>query len=204
MIPNYNRVAWFYDWLAKRVFGNKLENAKVAHLESLKPGDRILIVGGGSGSILSSLARLEIELQVDFIEISQSMMRRAKRAATGSNLVRFYQSDIRAFKPNLRYDVVFTNFFFDQFNEEDCLNYLSHIKTLCKSGCRLIYADFTPPERIKDKLINGLMYRFFRLTIRLGKVQLINHRAIFLREGFTLVKSTKISSYIRSDIYIII
>ena len=47
MMPDYDRIASIYDPLAKLVFGNSLERAKKTHLEYLKAGTKVLVVGGG-------------------------------------------------------------------------------------------------------------------------------------------------------------
>ena len=175
MIPNYDRVAWIYDWLAGIVFGKKIEEAKAIHLNILKPGDRLLIVGGGTGSLLNYLDQLGITLHVDFIDVSDAMLQRALKLKHKNLSVKFFQVDIKEFNNGSGYDTVFTNFFFDQFNQEDCLSYLEHIKSLCRPGALLLYADFIPPSRLKDRIVSNLMYGFFQMTINLSKLNLINN-----------------------------
>ena len=77
MIPKYNRVAFLYDRLAQLVFGNRLELAKKAHLDLLGTDYKVLVVGGGTGSLLKYIEEASIKCYVDFIEVSSQMMRRA-------------------------------------------------------------------------------------------------------------------------------
>ena len=201
MIPDYDRVASFYDPLSRLVFGKKQAEARLANIDLVRPGDRILIVGGGSGQLLKSLDDLGIDCNVDFVEVSRSMMKRARHVELENISVNYHQVDIMRFDNALKFDVVFTNFFFDQFNEADCKAYLEHIMSLCQPEAFIAYADFIPPVRLKDRITKVLMYQFFRTTVGLGKVQLIDHKIIFQQSGLVLIKSESISSFIKAEVY---
>lgn len=204
MIPNYDRAAKWYDGLASLVFGTRLEDAKITHLNNVRSGDHVLIVGGGSGRLLAYLDELGIACHVDFVEVSHRMMQSARKKSLSKITVDYYQKDILLHTSNKKYDVVITNFFFDQYNEAACHNYLRHFMAFLREGGLLLYADFIPPEGRSDKILKDLMYSFFRLTIGLGKVQLIDHRIIFRKAGLLLEKSAMISSFIVSEVYRIV
>ena len=201
MIPNYDKVAYFYDRLATLVFGNKLQEARIANLDYIRSGDQVLVVGGGSGQLIGHLDQAGLQCHVDFIEVSAAMIRKAQMQAPENITINYIKKEISRYTSNLKYDVIFANFFFDQYDEADCRKFLRHLKSLSQTGTLLLYADFIPPQKAKDKIIKHLMYHFFRLTIGLGKVQLIDHRTVFLGEGLHLIKSKRISSFIISDVY---
>ena len=54
-MPNYNNIAWIYDWLAKVVFGRKQELASRAFLRIIPNDAKILVIGGGTGKIINYL-----------------------------------------------------------------------------------------------------------------------------------------------------
>lgn len=200
MIPEYDRVAWFYDRLARIVFGDKLEQAKKLSLDKLRQGNKILIVGGGSGSLLSHIDELNINCHVDFVDFSQKMLEKARKLHVKHLSVSFFNKDIIQYSGQ-SYDVIFVNFFFDQYNSLACENYLRHLITLAKPGAYFIYADFIPSKRLLDRIIQHLMYSFFRYTIKLGKVQLVDHRRIFLKHDLVCQRTQTIGSFITADVF---
>lgn len=200
MIPDYNRVAWFYDKLARLIFGDKLEQTKMAHLDQLKPNNKILVVGGGSGNLLRYIDKLGFNCHVDFVEASQKMLAKAQKITTNNLTVNFYHKDILDHS-GYDYDIIFTNFFFDQFNRSACEDYISYLKTMARPGALLIYADFTLSTRLPDRLVRYMMYSFFRLTIKLGKVQFLDHNALFLEQGLVAQQTVSISSFIAAGYY---
>ena len=113
MKSNYKYIAWVYDWLAKLVFGSKLELAKQALLSEIPTGAKILIVGGGTGSIIEYLAALNKKIEIGFVEQSKYMMDYAKKRNSTGLDIKYYNQSIVDFKLK-GYDVVITNFFFDQ------------------------------------------------------------------------------------------
>jgi ubiquinone/menaquinone biosynthesis C-methylase UbiE len=198
VIPDYNRVAPFYDRLAKIVFGRKHEEAKMANLDLIKANHRILIVGGGSGQLLKYIDQKGIRCKVDYIDISKAMLQRARRHKLNNIDVRFYEADILEFLPELTYDIICTNFFFDQFNEKDCLAYLNQLRSSSHKHTKLLYADFVHSKKLTDRVILKLMYGFFQVSTGLGKVQLIDHKTLFQKSGLKLLRSRVISSQIVS------
>ena len=200
MIPNYNRVSWFYDALARLIFGSKLEYAKMAQLNQIKTSDKVLIVGGGSGSILKYLDEKTAPRQVDFVEYASTMLRKAQQVELKHLKVNFKPGDILLHEQG-NYDVIITNFFFDQYGYAECENYILHLKGLARPGASLLYADFILSSRWRDRVIRKAMYLFFRLTLNLGKVQLLNHKTIFLKHGIECQRTIPISSFIVSEMY---
>ena len=78
----YSGLFWFTD----------IEQAKAAHIDLIQPKSRVLIVGGGSGSMLSYLAKDCPNCQVDYVEVSGAMMQRAKKRDVKNLQVKFFHS----------------------------------------------------------------------------------------------------------------
>ncbi|UOQ74624.1 class I SAM-dependent methyltransferase [Hymenobacter cellulosilyticus] len=77
----FDRVAPFYDPLARLVFGNALQRAQQAALAGLPAGrPRVLIIGGGSGWVLGEVLQRRPDSRVLYLEASAMML--AKSRAT--------------------------------------------------------------------------------------------------------------------------
>mgnify|MGYP001557100914 CR=1 FL=1 len=107
MIPSYDKVAYFYDRLATLVFGNRLHKARIANLDRIKAGDRVLVVGGGSGQLLDHLDQGGLECHVDFVEVSASMMRKAQMKVTENITIDYFNKDISRYTCDIKYEIIF-------------------------------------------------------------------------------------------------
>ena len=79
---NFNLIAPVYDFLAKMVFGSHLKKAQTIFLNQIKEGDRVLVVGGGTGWILEELNQLNKPIKVVYVEPSTKMMSLSKARLT--------------------------------------------------------------------------------------------------------------------------
>src|ERR1700761_5576970 len=114
MVNNYDSVARYYDGLSRLVFGRTEIDAQLGLLRYVKPGDRLLIVGGGTGWILEDMGRIFPEgVSITYVEPSGQMMAIARRRNWGKSVVRFVQMPIEEFATFERYDCILTGFVFD-------------------------------------------------------------------------------------------
>lgn len=199
-MSNYNHIAWIYDWLAKIVFGRKQELAMQAFLNIIPDTAKILVVGGGTGKIIDYLQNLNKYLKIDFVEPSANMMRQAKKRDHSQLQINFCQQSILDFK-TVDYDVVLTNFFFDQFTHGQCQLILQHLKPKLRSNGILIFSDFININHIWDKLITRLMFYFFQLTANVKTNNLPPYNYLFSALGFCKGSSKKISRNIVATTY---
>ena len=111
MAANYNNSAWFYDLLARLVYGKALINAQVYLLEHIPENARVLIVGGGTGWILEELVRIHPSgLTITYVEIAPAMMALSKKRNCGNNQVIFINEAIENTDLPVGFDVVLTPF----------------------------------------------------------------------------------------------
>ena len=75
---NFNFIAPFYNFLQRLIFGNHLQKAQSFFLNEIKPSSTVLIIGGGSGEIISSIFQVSIPEKVVFVEQSSKMIELAK------------------------------------------------------------------------------------------------------------------------------
>ena len=199
-MPNYNHIAWIYDWLAKIVFGRKQELAMQAFLSVIPDTAKILVVGGGTGKIIDYLRKLHKQLEIDFVEPSANMMYQAKKREVSNLQINFYQQSILDIK-TADYDVVLTSFFFDQFTDGQAQLILQHLKPKLRSNGILIFSDFINTNHLWDKLVTRLMFYFFQLTVNIKTNNFPPYNYIFSALGFCTGSSKKISRNILATTY---
>ena len=183
----FNRIYWFYDFLAKLVFGNTLEKAKRALLFILKEGDHVLIVGGGTGAILTYMDSLGIKLTIDFIEPSQGMIGKAKMRHVNNLQLAFYGKPIEAFDGE-SYDVIITEFFLDLFEGKKIENLLFKIEPMLKERGYWIDIDFRKPRKVYHKVLLKLMFIFFHWSVNMKANSLQSTESLFLKRGIATKK----------------
>jgi len=201
----YDRIAWIYDVLARLIFRGNLLKSQTHYLSDLKPNDRILIIGGGTGKVLEALNRLDILLEIDFIEPSTAMIEKArKRMLDSSNLmVNFQQVTLESFTVRSKYDWVCCFYFLDLFKEHSLKEHLYRIKTMMNEGANLLVADFNNREsNWWKRLLSAIMHWFFKMTTQLESNKLKNIDSLLLDSGFRKEKEAHFfSRFIFSAIY---
>ncbi|HXD76559.1 MAG TPA: class I SAM-dependent methyltransferase, partial [Puia sp.] len=95
MANNYDPIAAVYDRIHHLFYGQSEVNAQVELLDHVRAGDRLLIVGGGTGWILEKIAGIYPEgLTIVYVESSQKMMERSKKRDWGGNKVEFFTGPV--------------------------------------------------------------------------------------------------------------
>ena len=95
MSANYNNSAWFYDFLTGLVFGRTLFRAQVYLLNNIRPGNKILIAGGGTGKILEAITSIyKTGLKITYVDVSEKMIVASKKRNIGENEVTFINAAI--------------------------------------------------------------------------------------------------------------
>jgi SAM-dependent methyltransferase len=95
MPNNYDPIAAYYDLVHRLFYGRAEINAQVELLSFIKPGDRLLIVGGGTGWILEKIAALyRSGLAITYIESSSAMMALSRKRDYGQNRVEFVEGSV--------------------------------------------------------------------------------------------------------------
>jgi len=201
--PDYNHIAWIYDWLAKIVFDGKQEQAKQEFLTKIPDKAKILVVGGGTGKIIDYLRDLNKQLEVDFVEQSANMLFHARKRTISHLEINFHQQSILDLGTT-DYDVVLTNFFFGQFSQAQALLILQHLKTKLRPEGILIFSDFINTIHLWDKVITRIMFGFFQLTARIRTNTFPSYNHMFSSQGFYVGESRKISRNILAATFSIV
>lgn len=142
---NYDRVAAVYEMLANLYSFGLIREAKMAELEAMTPGMRVLYLGVGSGEDAVAAARAGAE--VTAIDLSERMIarlrRRMDRAGLGAELI---AGDVMAFRPERPFDAVCGNYFFNVFSPADMERVLAHAVSFVRPGGLMMIADMAPQK----------------------------------------------------------
>jgi demethylmenaquinone methyltransferase/2-methoxy-6-polyprenyl-1,4-benzoquinol methylase len=142
----YRLVGPIYDWLSAFYSGKSIHHCKVAMLDRLQPGDKVLFAGVGHGRDAVYAARRGAEVTV--VDLSETMLRKfqANLAKEGVDAtIRQVHSDIMKVEEYERYDMVVANFFLNVFHEDMMVRVLQHLIRLGKPGARVVVGDFSFP-----------------------------------------------------------
>jgi ubiquinone/menaquinone biosynthesis C-methylase UbiE len=196
MPSNFNRIALVYDLLVRGVFGQKLWHAQAHFLHHIKPGEKVLILGGGTGRILPWLP---VGCQLTYVEASANMIERAAKRGSAH----FIQQDFLAYLTDEKFDWVICPFFLDCFDESALQEVLLRIRRLLGRGGQLLVTDFRWTGHWHHRVLIRLMIQFFKLTTNLSISTLQPIQLQLLALGFRPIHSGLFSSgLIFSEIYI--
>ena len=183
------------------MFFNQQHKAHFPILNYLKDGDNILWVGGGAGKFIPELDKLNLNLQIDYIDFSQKMIGLAQKQMTKNVKINYIVSDIFDVKLTKEYDVVFTTFLFDHFNQSKAEILFNQLNSVLKSDGLWFYVDFSQNQNLWQKGLTKLMLNFFRLLIGLDITQLPKMDKVFKYNLDKIVHQHYFMKYIESVVY---
>ena len=143
---NYNFVASFYDGLAALYSLGQIPACKRSQLCWIRPGDRVLFAGAGSGAEAALAAQRGASVTV--VELAPAMVAAARRRFRTQGLeevIEVIAGDILEHVRDPGYDVVVSHFFLNVFGEAVMAQVLGHLARQLRPGGHLLIADFAPP-----------------------------------------------------------
>ena len=149
MRDKYKLVGPIYDWLSAVYSGKSIHRCKVAMLDRLKPGDKVLFAGVGHGMDAVHAAKMGADVTV--VDLSETMLKKfqANLEKEGISVkIRQLHSDIMKVTEYEKYDMVVANFFLNVFSEEMMVRVLEHLIKLGKPGAHVVVGDFSYPTGI--------------------------------------------------------
>jgi len=192
MAANYNNSAWFYDSLARLVYGKALVNAQVYLLRHIPSDSKVLIVGGGTGWILDELARIHSSgLQITYVEIAPNMMALSKKRNVGNNQVTFINDAIENIDLPADYDIALTPCLLDNFTEENLTKVFNSIAVLLKPDGLWLNASFQLTGKWWQQVLLKSMFIFFKLTCGIEASKLPGIDKCFEEEHFKLIEQQR-------------
>jgi len=206
MATNYDSIARMYDITSRLVFGRKIVEAQLCLLGFIKAGDRILIVGGGTGWILERIAeKFPSGLTIDYVESSGEMIALSQEKKVANNAVNFIHLPVENFTSPVLYDVIFTPFVFDNFKPVKAEQIFTRLNAQLKAGGIWLYADFIHHEGkdpLWQQLLLKVMYVFFSLTTNIETNELVRMDDYFLGNTYQrLFEQRFYAGFMKADAY---
>ncbi|MDN5204048.1 class I SAM-dependent methyltransferase [Fulvivirgaceae bacterium BMA10] len=192
---DFDRIAPFYDILAKLVFGNAMKKAQTAFLDKIPSNSKVLIIGGGTGWILVELFERLSNVQVVYVESSAEML-----SLTNSRLMKAWQAKVKFIHGNQcdieqdHFDVIITHFFLDLFKEDKVSHIINTLKATLKPNGKWLFCDFelnNVHSKYWQKILVRTMINFFKLTTNLEANKLIDLREHLKSCGLKQVESRR-------------
>ncbi|REE00512.1 class I SAM-dependent methyltransferase [Marinoscillum furvescens] len=178
---SFDRVAVFYDRLARLVFGPKWTNVQLEPVKHLATAEHVLILGGGSGQILEHLPEVA---QITYLEASAKMIALAQKK--GHSNVRFVQTDFLKWHTETKFDAIYCPFFLDCFSKQELQRVTAKIENALLPEGILHIIDFQRSTGWHNALIN-VMYLFFKYTAGVSGRKLLPFKRLLSAQGFQLI-----------------
>jgi ubiquinone/menaquinone biosynthesis C-methylase UbiE len=188
-VTGYDRLAKYYRLLETSLFGNRLQQSRVALLSHLPRCESALVLGDGDGRLLEAFHKSQSDCDITSLDQSGRMLelQRERLQTEDSNLrrVEFVQQDARDYLPARgRHDVLVTAYFLDCFTEEQLANCLPKWIAGVKDRGYFYVVDFYQPRhgwhRYRSSVLLWLMHRFFRWQTELPNQRLVDLDAAFV------------------------
>lgn len=196
-MANFNRIAPVYGFLKTVVFGNQLEKAVNSFLEEIPSNSKVLIVGGGTGEILT---HFNSSHYITYLELSDAMLTKSKGVNSAAE-IKFVKADILTWKSEESFDVIITPFLLDCFTETELDLIFPKFAMALNSKGKWIHTDFYPKDKLQKFLIR-IMYVFFNLTTGLRTRELADFELLFKKNEFICTrKGLFYHSMVESKIY---
>ena len=186
---NFDSVAWCYDALAGLVFGGSLRRAQRAALAGLPAGAPcVLVLGGGTGWVLTEVLRRCPRATVLYLEASGPMLARAmghlRRTAPGAaGQVEFRRGTEAMLGPSEQFDALVTFFVLDCFPLDVLGPALDRLAAARRPTAPWLLADFCRPRYGWQRALLGAMYRFFGAVAALQTRQMPDLHAALGERG---------------------
>ncbi|GEM_PF-348283 len=196
----FDRLSWVYDAIVKLVFGSELDRLQQDALKSIHSASRILIIGGGSGTLLPYLLEHIGPEQIHYAELSENMRSLAAGRLNEIQKQRMlFYSDLSEIPKSVNFDLILLPFVLDCYSESNITSMLKDCQARMNPQASLIITDFSSeiasgyqPSWLKSAFIH-LLYTFFRWTTAIEAKRLAPFDALTMAAGFS--QASKISRY---------
>ncbi|MEM9415262.1 MAG: class I SAM-dependent methyltransferase [Planctomycetota bacterium] len=148
MSVRYGHIAWCYDAVSSAYSLGAIGRAKRWHVARLRPGDRVLYVGAGTGREVAVACATQPGIEVVCVEPCGAMARRLRRRlAPWADRVTIVEEPLRAAERSEAaggggFDWVCGHFFFNVFEAQAMPGVLAMAAAHVKPGGRMVVADF--------------------------------------------------------------
>lgn len=163
-VRGFDRVAFFYDGLARLVFGRSIVLAQTHFLSAIPDRSNVLMLGGGTGWILTSLLKKKSNCCIWYIEASKKMLDYACKRISDEASVHFIHGTEENIPSDVKFNVVITHFYLDLFGRQSLEKVAQKITGMLDQHGQWIASDFVNNGKWWQRLFLWMMYRFFRIV----------------------------------------
>ena len=154
-----------YDVTTKLIGGDQARRALFGHVD-LKPGDRVLEIGCGTGSLTILLKQRYPQIEIVGLDPDPEALTRArqkaKRAAASIQFIQGFSDALEY--PAGFFDHVFSSFMFHHLENAQKEETLREVCRVLKPGAHLHLLDFTGPEAAGDSSVSRWLHSHHRLN----------------------------------------
>ncbi len=175
---SYERVARFYDGLARVLSLDAIGRLRRRQARGLRGGERVLYVGIGDGADALLAARLGA--RVSGVDVSARMLGRARTRFAREGLE--VQLECRNVMDGVRApesDVVVANFVLNVFGPEAVARVMQQLADTVRPGGSLLIGDFTPQVRARSALRWAEWAYYWPLALAAGGLGLCALHSIY-------------------------
>jgi demethylmenaquinone methyltransferase/2-methoxy-6-polyprenyl-1,4-benzoquinol methylase len=147
MQDRYRFMGHVYDLVGTLYSARLIPRCKVAMIDRVRPGDRVLFAGAGHGK--DAIQAADAGARVTVVDLSATRLRQFEKNTRNRSPacpIRRLHSDIMAVDEYDTFDFVFANFFLNVFKEDRMAAVLEHLNRLVKTGGHLVVGDFALPH----------------------------------------------------------
>ena len=199
---NFDSVARFYDRLSGLIFGKAMRRAQTVYLPDIVPGANVLILGGGTGWLLSELFAVNPTCKVWYIDASAKMIELSKEMTRNSaHEIVFIHGTEDSIPLGISFDAVITNFYLDLFPQDSCIRVIRKIRPAIRANGIWLVSDFVNTTWWHGVML-GVMYRFFKLTCDIEGHSLPEWKNLLEKNAFIEGKSHEFfGGFIKSAVF---
>jgi demethylmenaquinone methyltransferase/2-methoxy-6-polyprenyl-1,4-benzoquinol methylase len=178
-----------YDAMSQLYSGGQIRVCKLAFLDQIRPGQRVLFAGAGTGE--DAIAAAERGATVVAIDSSAEMVERLRERAGPGTAIEIVRADVLEVDRPGQFDWVISNFFLNIFQPEALRRVIGHLAAFMTHDGALVIGDFAPPvagrvQRALQALHYYLPVAVFRLLTGTPLHRLHDYRNHLLGAGLEL------------------
>jgi tRNA (cmo5U34)-methyltransferase len=204
MKSTFDYIAPFYDTLAFMVYGNNLRKAKMEFFHLLPKEGRLLLMGGGTGTMLDEILASRNQLIIDYVEASPKMISIARKNSDPRYhpQINFITGNHLQIPSGITYDAVTSFFVIDCMSQSTATAFATAIIAPLKTDGFFLFADFFHSGNIFQEALLWFMYRFFRFTAGIEAATLPDYKVIFGKLPLQEISSKNfLNGFIRSKAF---
>ena len=200
-MSDFNSIAPLYDTLSSLIFGKSIRSAQTQFLHYIRPESKVLLLGGGTGWIITEVLSVNPGCKVWYIEASAKMLELSKKHLSETDNVVIIYGTEDSIPDNVIFDAVITNFYLDLFSSDDCRRLVGKIATRINAKGVWLVSDFQNTTWWQSAMLN-MMYGFFKIVAKVRTQSLPQWREVFIERGFMEEPvRTFYANFIRSSVF---